>query len=67
MTNNELQTLLQQWGPDEEVQVRISISGEAFDAIEDIEDLDGSYCFINDERSVLLENGKITVIADLPE
>lgn len=55
-----------------EVVVRVNLegatdsdSGESL--IEDLSDLDGEYLDVVDERSVLVENNRVVIIADLVE
>jgi len=64
--------MLEGWDDSMELQIRINPANEQ--ALEDIaieeplEEFFGEYCDVTDERSVLVENGKLTIIGDwLPE
>lgn len=60
---------LERHDPGSEVVVRINLEededGELL--IEDLQDLDGEYLDVVDERSVLVENNRVVIIADLVE
>jgi len=60
MKLGDLKKLLEGWGNDVDVVVRVSsYSNDPID--------DGDILEISDERSILVEYGKLTIVADVPE
>jgi hypothetical protein len=57
----ELAELLGAQEPGLDVAIRLNLS----DALDDPEDLDGEYLEVHDNRSVLVENGRVVIIADV--
>ena len=67
MKLDNFKELLDQWDSEVlEVVVRISVpdNGKESELVA-IDYLDGEYAEISDERSVLFENGRVTIIADV--
>jgi hypothetical protein len=63
LTVRELLESISGYDPDMEVQVRIACSTD--DATDELlAEWFGEYCEVTDERSVLVEYGKLTIIGD---
>jgi hypothetical protein len=63
----ELAAALDGYDPEMEVQIRINITDTSEDVVSEsmtVDELDGEYCAVTDERSVLVEYGKLTIIGD---
>jgi hypothetical protein len=68
VTLGELKEALDGYDDTLEVQVRVSISDDADAADEasrtSLDEWSGEYCDVTDERSVLIEYAKLTIVAD---
>jgi hypothetical protein len=55
--------LLEDYDSEMEVQVRVSPATDG-DYSEAVDDFFGEYCEVTDERNILVEYGKLTIVAD---
>jgi len=59
----ELLRLLDGYDPEMEVQVRVAPATDG-DYIGSVDEFFGEYCEVTDERNILVEYGKLTIVAD---
>ena len=59
----ELLRLLDGYDPEMEVQVRVAPATDG-DYTGSVDEFFGEYCEVTDERNILVEYGKLTIVAD---
>lgn len=63
----ELADAIDGYDPEMEVAVRVSPATDDGDYSESLDQFFGEYCEVTDERSVLVEYGKLVIVADYEE